>query len=225
MAYEYAFQWLQSPPYVDPDLPSDGNFEFALRLRWPSWARAHCNAVRISQQERGLPMLPPCNWCGHPSGDWCESCERFGGKPHVLCTTCERTIRECRLCRLQNRGVSERPSSVHALKDSLSSWMGRSGCALCKEAGFGMQMCRRCRCVRYCSTKCQEADWEHHRQVCAILRSPQPLMIVYPNHWQRAVEVTADHPRLLPPPRVDVVKGAGEPGHVGEPHSRDRSMS
>ena len=76
-----------------------------------------------------------------------------------------------------------------------------------------MKMCRDCRCVRYCSRKCQEGDWAYHREVCAILCNPQPLMIVYPNHWKRALEVTAECPQLLPPPRCSYVLQGSQRKH------------
>ena len=37
----------------------------------------------------------------------------------------------------------------------------------CTNAGVGFQQCSRCKTIRYCSQKCQRADWKLHKQVCA----------------------------------------------------------
>ena len=50
-------------------------------------------------------IMPPCTWCGHMTGNWCDQCEqRQDRQLRPLCTTCEAYEYHgvCRLCRLEN---------------------------------------------------------------------------------------------------------------------------
>ena len=35
----------------------------------------------------------------------------------------------------------------------------------------GLKKCVNCKCVRYCSRKCQKIDWKNHKEICSILTS------------------------------------------------------
>lgn len=45
-----------------------------------------------------VPM-PPCTWCGLPTGNWCDGCEEQGELPaRAICIECETRRMECRYC-------------------------------------------------------------------------------------------------------------------------------
>ena len=44
-------------------------------------------------------LMPPCTWCGLPTGNWCDGCEEQGDLPaRAICTECENRRMECRFC-------------------------------------------------------------------------------------------------------------------------------
>lgn len=49
-------------------------------------------AVWYEQARAGLPMLPPCGWCGLPTGNFCEVCDG------PICNGCEYEFAYCRRC-------------------------------------------------------------------------------------------------------------------------------
>lgn len=57
-------------------------------------------ALQREQHTRGLPVLPPCSWCGLPTGGYCDLCTTTVANP--VCSACGGTTFEitatCRRC-------------------------------------------------------------------------------------------------------------------------------
>ena len=173
---------------------------YMMRLRSPVHACAYAQFMRREVAEARLryPSLFPCSWCGMLTGDWCESCPRSVGPACAICSYCEKTIRECRLCRLE-RYVQLPGRSVRPVPDS--AWQSPQGamhcCAACDVRSRPMQLCAGCRCIRYCSRGCQRIDWSLHRELCAFLQEPRPLFFVYPWHVERAAALRRPCPHAF----------------------------
>lgn len=43
-------------------------------------------AIQREQHARGLPVLPPCSWCGQPTGGYCDFCTKTPANP--ICSAC-----------------------------------------------------------------------------------------------------------------------------------------
>ena len=41
-------------------------------------------------------------------------------------------------------------------------------CNRCKEIRKNLRRCSRCKLVKYCDSKCQIADWIHHKEMCEM---------------------------------------------------------
>jgi hypothetical protein len=56
----------------------------------------------------------------------------------------------------------------------------RQGCKARAQAdGRPLERCGRCRCVHYCSTECQRADWvQRHRSECAKMQAHPGLLVL-----------------------------------------------
>ncbi len=39
-------------------------------------------------------------------------------------------------------------------------------CNFCNEIRKNLRRCSRCKLVKYCDSKCQKADWIHHKDMC-----------------------------------------------------------
>nr|CAH0102088.1 unnamed protein product [Daphnia galeata] len=39
-------------------------------------------------------------------------------------------------------------------------------CNFCKEIRKNLRRCERCNLVKYCDSDCQQADWDHHKELC-----------------------------------------------------------
>jgi hypothetical protein len=197
--------WLQDPPYIfEPPVPSPDILResYEVRMRFTSWAHAWHQHVANLKREMNMPVLPPCSWCGTPTGDCCEAC-RGGRGAHAICTRCEATIRECRLCRLlrQIAAGQNMPPQVHQQKDSV--WGGRNKCAACGVVGAGYKLCGSCLCFRFCSDACSKALWPEHKEVCQWLREPQPLMVINSSRMPIAEKIRClGMGRLVPSIRV-----------------------
>jgi len=214
--------WLQAPPYIEPPVPSPDVLRdsYAERMRFTSWAHAWHQHVANTQREMKMPVMPPCSWCGTPTGDWCEACpvgcRRFGmfGRAHAICTKCEATIRECRLCRLKRQVKTEHDITpkVHQQDDSV--WAGRSKCAACGDVGAGYKLCGSCLCFRFCSDACSNAVWPEHKKICRWLREPQPLIVIGASRMPLAEQIRIQgNGYVVPPIRVfDVSTSDFRPG-------------
>ena len=57
-------------------------------------------AIQQEQHERGLTILPPCSWCGLPTGGYCDFCVKPIANP--VCSDCGGTrtdiVATCRQC-------------------------------------------------------------------------------------------------------------------------------
>lgn len=60
----------------------------------------------------------------------------------------------------------------------LTNPLAMSSCALCgvSEADASLLKCSSCRSCCYCSQKCQQQDWETHKQICKILKAFRTLL-------------------------------------------------
>ena len=184
-------------------LVSREQYEAMLRPAWRHERASYLERLTCAAQQKKYAegaqqgrALPPCNWCGEPTDDWCEHCHLAAPDvpAHALCSLCDATFRMCRLCRLElQRKKGVRPT---ARACPGSSWMGTSRCLSCHKQGR-FKVCSGCMCARYCSVVCQKLDWRVHKPLCAFLQNKQPLTIVYPWHYERA-RAAADHPSLLP---------------------------
>ena len=78
-----------------------------------------CYTIHIWRLQRAdnLPLMPPCTWCGLPTGGWCDSCEVRGLPPQPLCSRCEENTEhewatQCTFC---SRRDGHRPARDHTL--------------------------------------------------------------------------------------------------------------
>ena len=57
-------------------------------------------AIQQEQHDLGLPVLPPCTWCGLPTGEYCDLCVKKIANP--VCSACGDTDLDieaaCRQC-------------------------------------------------------------------------------------------------------------------------------
>ena len=53
-----------------------------------------------------------------------------------------------------------------ALIESGSAALAPPCCANCQKSGVKLSACSRCQAVRYCSTACHRAHWQHHKTEC-----------------------------------------------------------
>ena len=74
-------------------------------------------------------------------------------------------------------------------------------CEMCDDAKGSTKLCSRCRGVRYCSPKCQAADWSHHKVVC------QERFL--PNYVVTELDVTAYDFNGTLPWDLETLKGVG----------------
>ncbi len=56
--------------------------------------------------------------------------------------------------------------SLKELSDVTSEAAWRNMCSVCGEEDVKTKRCSGCRNIRYCSQKCQRADWKNHKRVC-----------------------------------------------------------
>ena len=134
---------------------------------------------------------------------------------HFICTKCEATIRECRLCRLSRQLAKEdgNPPDVH-VQDMLA-WAGRTKCAACGVVRVGNKLCGGCHCFRFCSDACQKSLWADHKSMCRWLRQPRPLIVILAARLPLAERMSRRAQDLVPPIRdfdentSDVQTGAG----------------
>ena len=57
-------------------------------------------------------LLPPCTWCGHPTGNWCASCGTAPNPPPwrlAVCNECDERYGKCRECFLGPVAPQPRP--------------------------------------------------------------------------------------------------------------------
>ena len=69
-----------------------------------------------------------------------------------------------------------RQEKQHAKKSQGS--MGDRTCHVCMvrgKVGTAVKLCKQCRTVVYCSTKCQQADWKTHRKECIAQKGTKPM--------------------------------------------------
>ena len=67
----------------------------------------------VEQREAKLTILPPCTWCGLPTGNWCDACEEqpwgfwrglvgcIETRLTPVCSTCEDEFAVCRQCTVE----------------------------------------------------------------------------------------------------------------------------
>ena len=60
-------------------------------------------AIQRKQQIHGVSVLPPCTWCGMPTGGWCDFCTQNPAK--AVCSQCGGTdatvLASCHDCQLE----------------------------------------------------------------------------------------------------------------------------
>jgi hypothetical protein len=81
--------------------PPPGVAAFPRELRWRSVkARASVTLHLWYLQCTDRPRMPPCGWCGFPTGNYCDQCSTDWQKAAMpLCQTCENMgIESCRKC-------------------------------------------------------------------------------------------------------------------------------
>ena len=179
-------------------VPIGDSKDYLARLQDVRLQRHQAAVVQHMQANEGMEVLPPCNWCGQPTGDWCERCHSL--KPnllaHHICTRCDASIRMCRLCRLEVRASGH--FTIRPEHDS--AWMGTSVCGSCGLARVGYKVCGGCGVIRYCGRRCQKKHWDEHQPLCQFLQRDQPVSFVYPWHAQRLDSIVRRDPAMVPPP-------------------------
>ena len=172
------------------------------RMNSVSLLRASAVSIQVEQAQRGEFILAPCNWCGKPTGDWCEGCEeKYPNSPacHANCFPCDRYWVYCRLCRLELQVEERINASTHRVPTG--AWLGTMRCHCCGIQKLKLGQCTACGIGRYCSIACQRKDWATHTHYCECFQQKQPLCIVYPCFNSRAVAATSTCPGLFPPAR------------------------
>ena len=201
-------RWREAPPYVARVLPIPPTMtaaeavgrHFAYAYSCVTTAR-HCAMECLHESfDNGRSAPHPCHWCGCYAYSWCEHChERAPTKAaHMLCDFCDRHIRICKLCRLEQQLAHPNGlPSQHNL--AMSSYGNTWHCANCARQSEGLQMCQGCKVIRYCNSECQSMHWPAHKHVCKVLKQQLPMAFVYPWHLRRAQQVCRRCPSLLPP--------------------------
>ena len=68
------------------------------RLERPELRLAFAWAIQTRQHRQGIPVLPPCSWCGFLTGGYCDFCTNAT----ALCSTCggadAYAVATCRTC-------------------------------------------------------------------------------------------------------------------------------
>jgi len=70
------------------------------RLHRPELRLGYAWAIQKEQHVQGSPVLPPCTWCGQPTGGYCDLCTT--ATANAVCSVCggtnADTIASCRRC-------------------------------------------------------------------------------------------------------------------------------
>ena len=91
-------QWPLARPHLATRSERCQRAELRMGFAW---------AIQKDQRDKGLPVLPPCSWCGHPTGYYCDFCDAEAGIANPVCTSCEDTddfgcgmppVAACRQC-------------------------------------------------------------------------------------------------------------------------------
>ena len=218
-------KYRDAPPYVN-DVHGDEKV-IINRMQNVTLMQKYATDIQKLQTDAAVAVLCPCNWCGKPSGDWCEGCLEKSPDSlafHTICVSCERYWIYCRLCRLEMQvGITSRRTDSMTVNDSSSSnasgnanderttasthrvtngaWKGTTKCHWCGLQALKLSQCTACGIGRYCGTRCQKKDWQTHKHYCKFFQQKQPLRIVYPWFEERASQATAGCPELFPPER------------------------
>ena len=82
-------------PVARPGLASRDDRIQRVELR-----RAYAWYIQKQQESDGLPLLPPCTWCGQPTGMWCDLCTVSPAR--AICSECcnysKTSLDICRNC-------------------------------------------------------------------------------------------------------------------------------
>jgi len=70
----------------------------AERARYVVLRIAFAMSIMKSQKDAGVMMLPPCTWCGQPTGCYCDECYERGMRGRAICTHCDDVMPGCRVC-------------------------------------------------------------------------------------------------------------------------------
>ena len=128
--------------------------------RWicPPLARKFWQAARGSPLSEAVGMLlPPCSWCGYPTGQVCDFCPMTDMPAMQVCSRCDAVLGICRIC-YAVRGWTRTGS--------------HQSCAACgKRPEDSLSRCEGCHLVRYCNPECQGKDWKVHKPFCKYLQS------------------------------------------------------
>ena len=162
--------WREAPPFITEAL-HDRNYESLIACI--TTVRVHAIEVRPKGEEK---VVAPCHWCGSPASDWCEHChEAVSNKPaHMLCHYCDKHIRACRLCRLEQQ-LKHREFLPSSHSMVMSAYGDTWHCAACGFQAAGLQLCRLCKVARYCGPTCQKLHWTKHKRLCRLLRQQLPM--------------------------------------------------
>ena len=93
-----------------------------LRLGFAWW-------IQRQQIKEGLTVLPPCTWCGRPTGCFCDDCTE--GIRNAVCTKCDDLLGTCRPCHSFSKPVStDTEHAVHAalLRTMLQEYLETHPC-------------------------------------------------------------------------------------------------
>ena len=131
---EYTYTWNGSQVPI-PELVYDvmGNKAITLPKQWPlarpqlatRQARLERSELRLGfawalqgeQHTQGLPVLPPCSWCGHPTGGYCDVCTTTVANP--VCSACGGTTFDiiatcCRCIAIKKMCTKKGTATEHA---------------------------------------------------------------------------------------------------------------
>ena len=71
-------------------------------------------------------------------------------------------------CRRQTESEKPANNPQHVPLMDPGQTSSANSCGSCDKIGTNLQRCGRCKSVWYCHQKCQEEDWENHRNKCTI---------------------------------------------------------
>ena len=85
------------------------------------YLRAAYTVARWRQHAQRKQLLCyPCDWCGEPTGNWCDgcasACTRAGAPLVAICTACDKHRFKCRSCSGDSSPIANAPAVVQAMR-------------------------------------------------------------------------------------------------------------
>lgn len=80
--------------------------------------KAYTWYIQVEQYQARRPVLPPCGWCGMPTGNFCDICSStIQRRARPVCTSCEDLEGTCRNCATQDDSAHDKNLGKEADQD------------------------------------------------------------------------------------------------------------